>query len=91
VEDRISGGLQHRHEMCCKKGGHHGRRACMVWRWFHHGDVISGQVDLYMTLGYKDTENELEYISVSELTHAVDLLSNFHITYPTKLSLLPLS
>jgi len=21
VEDRISGGLQHRHEMCCKKGG----------------------------------------------------------------------
>jgi len=44
-----------------------------------------------MTLGYKDTENELEYISVSELTHAVDLLSNFHITYPTKLSLLPLS
>jgi len=50
VEDGISGGLQHRHEMCCKKGGHRGRRACMVQRWFHCGDVISGQVDLYMTL-----------------------------------------
>jgi len=21
----------------------------MVWRWFHHGDIVSGQVDLYMT------------------------------------------
>ena len=21
----------------------------MVWRWFYHGDIISGQVDLYMT------------------------------------------
>jgi len=30
VEDGISGGLQHHHEMCCEKGGHCGRRACMV-------------------------------------------------------------
>jgi len=49
MEDGISGGLQHCHEMCCEKGGHRGRWACMVWRWFHYGDVISGQVDLYMT------------------------------------------
>ena len=21
----------------------------MVQRWFHHGDIVSGQVDLYMT------------------------------------------
>jgi len=24
----------------------------MVRRWFHCGDVISGQVDLYMTVGH---------------------------------------
>ena len=44
MEDRISRGLQHCHEMCCE-----GRWACMVRRWFHHGNVISGQMDLYMT------------------------------------------
>jgi len=51
MKDRISRGLQHCHEMCCKKGGCRGRRACMVQRWFHHGNVVSGQVDLYITLG----------------------------------------
>jgi len=40
MEDGISGGLQHRHKMCCKKGGHHGRQACMVQRWHHCGDVV---------------------------------------------------
>ena len=50
MEDGISGGLQHHHEMCCEKGGRHGRQACMVQRWFHRGDVVSGQVDLYITL-----------------------------------------
>jgi len=50
VEDGISGGLQHCHETCCEKGGRCGRWACMVWRWFHHRDVISRQVDLYMTI-----------------------------------------
>jgi len=55
VEDGISRGLQHRHETCCEKDGHHGRRACMVQRWFHHGDIVSGQVDLYMTLIQKET------------------------------------
>ena len=39
VEDRISGGLQYRHKTCCKKGGRRGRRACMVQRWHHRGDV----------------------------------------------------
>jgi len=50
MEDGISGGLQHCHETCCEKGSHCGRWACMVQRWFHCGDVVSGQVDLYMTV-----------------------------------------
>jgi len=49
VEDGIFRGLQYCYEMCYKKGGHHGRQACMVQRWFHHRDIVSGQVDLYMT------------------------------------------
>jgi len=32
MEDRIPRWLQYCHEMCCKKGGHHGRQACMFWR-----------------------------------------------------------
>jgi len=40
MEDRISRGLQHRHETCCKKGGRCGRRACMVQRWHYRGDVV---------------------------------------------------
>ena len=50
MEDGIPGGLQYCHKMCCEKGGCHGRRTCMVRKWFHHRDIISGQVDLYMTL-----------------------------------------
>jgi len=42
-------------------------------------------------LGYEDTGDESEWIPVSELSHAADLVSNFHIAYPTKLSPLPLS
>jgi len=49
MEDRIPRGLQHHYETCCEKGGCHGKRACMVRRWFHRRNVISGQVDLYMT------------------------------------------
>ena len=49
MEDGIPGGLQHRHKTCCEKGGPRGRQACMVRKWFHHGDVVSRQVDLYMT------------------------------------------
>ena len=40
MEDGVSGGLQHRHMMCCEKGGRRGRRACRVQRWHHHGDVV---------------------------------------------------
>ena len=40
MEDGIPGGLQHRHEMCCEKGGHCGRRACMCQRWHHRRDVV---------------------------------------------------
>ena len=49
MEDRIPRELQHRHKTCCEKGGHCGRQACMIWRWFHCRDVISRWVDLYMT------------------------------------------
>ena len=49
MQDGIPRGLQHCHMTCCKKGSHCGRWACIVQRWFHCGDVISGQVDLHMT------------------------------------------
>ena len=32
VEDRIPGGLQHHHKMCCEKDGHCGRWACIIQR-----------------------------------------------------------
>ena len=40
MEDRIPRGLQHHYKTCCEKGGHRGRRACMVQRWHHCGDVV---------------------------------------------------
>jgi len=49
MEDGISGGLQHHHETCCEKGGRRRRQACMVQRWFHYRNIVSRQVDLYMT------------------------------------------
>ena len=42
-------------------------------------------------LGYKDTGDKSEWISASELTHAMDLISDFHIAYLTKPSPLLLS
>jgi len=42
-------------------------------------------------LGYEDTRDESEWIPASELSHAINLVSNFHITYPAKPSSLPLS
>ena len=72
MEDRISGGLQHRHEMCCEKGGHRGRQACMVRKWFHRGDVVSRQVDLYMTeLFFCPTLRTLDHNNISNLLHRV--------------------
>ena len=32
MKDRIPGGLQHCYKTCCKKGGHCGRWACIIWR-----------------------------------------------------------
>ena len=49
MEDGISRGLQHLHETCYEKGGRYGRQACMVQKWFYHGNIVSGQVDLHMT------------------------------------------
>ena len=42
-------------------------------------------------LGYEDTGDESEWIPVSELSYAADLVSDFHIAYPTKPGPLPLS
>jgi len=42
-------------------------------------------------LGYEDTGDESKWIPASELTHAVNLVSDFHITYPAKPGPLPLS
>jgi len=42
-------------------------------------------------LEYEDTGDESKWIPASELTHAVDLVSDFHIIYPTKPGPLPLS
>ena len=40
MEDGIPVGLQYRHETCCEKGGHRGRRAYIVQRWHHCRDVV---------------------------------------------------
>ena len=42
-------------------------------------------------LGYEDTGDEYEWITVSKLIHTINLVSDFHIIYPAKPSLLPLS
>ena len=42
-------------------------------------------------LGYKDTRDKSEWISTSELTHAANLVFDFHIAYPTNPSPLLLS
>ena len=42
-------------------------------------------------LGYEDTGDEFEWIPISKLTYTTDLVSDFHIAYPTKPSPLPLS
>jgi len=41
-------------------------------------------------LGYEDTKDESEWIPTSELTHASNLVSNFHIAYSAKPGPLPL-
>ena len=44
-----------------------------------------------MWLEYKDIKDKSKWISVSKLTHATNLVSDFHIIYLAKPSLLPLS
>jgi len=41
-------------------------------------------------LGYENTGDKSEWIPTSELTHATNLVSDFHVTYPVKPSPLPL-
>jgi len=41
-------------------------------------------------LGYKDTDNDSEWLLAMELEHAKELLSNFHLKYPSKIGLLRL-
>jgi len=41
-------------------------------------------------LEYENTRDESEWISISELTYATNLVSNFYIAYPIKPSPLPL-
>ena len=53
MEEGILGWLQHCYKICYKKDGYCRRYAYMFWRWFYCRDVISRQVDLYMTI-YKD-------------------------------------
>ena len=42
-------------------------------------------------LGYEDTGDKSKWIPISELTHAANLVSNFHIAYHAKPSPFPLS
>ena len=49
VEDGISRWLQHCYKTCCKKDGYCERQACIIWRWYHHRNVISRQVNLDIT------------------------------------------
>ena len=42
-------------------------------------------------LGYEDTGDESKWIPTSKLSHTVNLVSDFHIAYPTKPGPLPLS
>ena len=62
MEDRIPRWLQHRYKTCCKKGGRHRRWACMIQRWFHCGNIVSGQVDLHMTILKLTQENSMEFL-----------------------------
>ena len=59
IEDGIPRGLQHCHKTCCEKDGYHRRWAYMIQRWFHCGDVVSGQVDLHMTTLYYTSDSIL--------------------------------
>jgi len=55
--------------------------------------IVDSKIDCQQTykllykviwLGYEDIKNKSEWITVSELTYATDLVSDFHIAYPAK-------
>jgi len=62
--------------------------------------IVDSKIDCQQTckllykviwLEYKDTGDKSKWIPVSELTHAIDLVSDFHIAYPAKPGPYPLS
>ena len=62
--------------------------------------IVDSKIDCQQTckllykviwLRYEDTRNKSEWISTSKLSHAADLVSDLHITYPAKPGPLPLS
>ena len=82
MEDGIPKGLQHHYKKCCKKGGHCGRRACMIWRWLHHRDVVSRWVDLHMTV-FQLLINNFTILEVEKYTKDASNLSNIFVCSPT--------
>ena len=64
MEDGIPRGLQHRHEMCCEKGGRRGRRACRVQRWHHYGDVVfqTGGLVYDISMNYMILVYKIDYL-----------------------------
>ena len=59
MEDGIPRGLQHCHKMCCKKGGHCGRQACMVQRQYHYRDVVFWTGRLVYDINTRELKREL--------------------------------
>ena len=66
--------------MCYKKDGCHERWACMIWRWFHCRDVISGWVDLYMIINQAISTPNIKYIVViTDFLHVAKKIFNLSI------------
>ena len=87
MEDRIPRWLQHRHETCCEKGGHRGRQACIIWRWFHHRDVIFRRVDLYMTIFFNARTGVTSHMHITHIDQnakSVTVCTNLSTTVKIK-------
>ena len=69
MEDGIPGWLQHCHKIYCKKDGHYRRQACIIGRWYHYEDVISGWVDLVY--------NSIPFLELS-LWSSIKFIWKFH-------------
>jgi len=74
VEDRILRWLQYCYKMCCKKGGYCGRWACIIWRWYHCRDVISGQVDLHIIFLLSTLQQNILSITLESIVYLLLLL-----------------